>query len=74
MICDVLEEAKDYYDFENAIHKAEDYIRLSDSIFYEIEYMDKILSANQVPSDSKILNKFIFLHYSLIASHFTNDI
>ncbi|CAG8694161.1 27080_t:CDS:2, partial [Dentiscutata erythropus] len=47
MICDVLKEAKQYLakkygfeDFKDAICDAEKYIRLSDSIFHEIEHSD----------------------------------
>ncbi|CAG8754854.1 15164_t:CDS:2, partial [Racocetra persica] len=45
MICDALEEANQYYKFKNAIRDPEKYMRLSDSIFYEIEYLDKIKNA-----------------------------
>ncbi|CAG8836176.1 26516_t:CDS:2, partial [Racocetra persica] len=45
MMCDVLDDAKKYLakkfgfeDFKDAISKGEKYIRLSDSIFHEIEY------------------------------------
>ncbi|CAG8731083.1 2383_t:CDS:10 [Dentiscutata erythropus] len=47
MICDVLKGAKQYLakkygfkDFEDAINNAEKYIRLSDSIFHEIEHSE----------------------------------
>ncbi|CAG8561091.1 13894_t:CDS:10, partial [Racocetra fulgida] len=58
MMCDVLEDAKKYLakkfgfeDFKDAISKGEKYIRLSDSIFHEIEHSqaeDELIRSKEI--------------------------
>ncbi|CAG8786411.1 8668_t:CDS:2, partial [Dentiscutata erythropus] len=45
MICDALEKADQHFNFKSAIRDPKKYMRLSDSIFYEIEYLGGLKNA-----------------------------